>query len=237
MSFTHGTDAKLYYAMVDFTSYLESIDPTFNRPASEIKALGAGWVQQVQGARAFTLEMAGLFDATIEDTAWDAFNDGAEHYFAYLPQGDGNGVSAYCGKSDLGSISIPIGDEAVKMPISAIGCRLVDKVRILQPLATISGVTTTAGHNNLASSSNGLRAYLICTEITGIGAEIDVHLEDSANGTDWQDISFAEFQTVVGPALAEEMIETVGTVRQYVRAVSTPSGGGSAKCFVAFARK
>jgi len=97
MSFSHGVDADFDVATTSIQAYLESIDPTFDRPASEIKALGSSWVQQVVGLRSLKISLKGVFDPTLDTALWTAFDAATATAGVYYPQGNSAGMVKYSG--------------------------------------------------------------------------------------------------------------------------------------------
>lgn len=240
MAFGHGINARYYYNALDWSAFIEEADPGLERATSEVKPLSVDWVQQVQGHRRMTIGLKGIYaedyanGGAIEDNAWDAFDDGVAHVFAYLPQGDAAGRYGYCGKSNLGSVSITVGDDAVKMPVSAISSNQYDRCVILYPKTHTEADANGASQNGGSASTDGLRAYVILFDIDAATAVV-VKLQDSADNNTWADISGAATASLT--AAGDALIETSGAVRQYVRAVIDITGAGHCTPFVAFARK
>lgn len=82
--------------------------------------------------------------------------------------------------------------------------------------------TDTAGTNGSsldggASSSNGAQFYLHVTALTG--TNVVVKIEDSADNTNWADLTGAAFTSAT--AVGSQRIAVTGTVRRYLRAVSS----------------
>ena len=95
---------------------------------------------------------------------------------------------------------------------------------------TDTGATNGASLDGAASTSFGLAAYLFLTDFTG--TDITVALEDSANDSAWAAISGGAFTQAT--AVGAQRIQTAvgGTVRRYVRVVTTTSGGFTSATFV-----
>ena len=91
---------------------------------------------------------------------------------------------------------------------------------VLSPNTSISATTTGASHDNGAATTNGGYAHLHITA-TAAG-NFAFTIEDSAN-----DSAFATIGTFTadGSAITSERLTISGTIRQYVRAVATRTGG------------
>lgn len=88
----------------------------------------------------------------------------------------------------------------------------------------------------LASSGNGSgvdlqgyegsAAFVLSSEAMGSSVTLAVHLEESANNSDWSDVSSGAFTTTAANTAAFEQIElNVSDLKRYVRAAATVAGG------------
>ena len=88
----------------------------------------------------------------------------------------------------------------------------------------------------LASSANGSgvdlqgyegsAAFVLSSEAMGSSVTLAVHLEESANNSDWSDVSSGAFTTTAANTAAFEQIElNVSDLKRYVRAAATVAGG------------
>lgn len=96
--------------------------------------------------------------------------------------------------------------------------------RALAVGAAITTTTTYASINNGAATTRGwaIQLHILATA----SGNYAFKLEDSANGSDWADLTSAAF-TLNGSAIASETIySATGTVRQYVRLSATRTAGG-----------
>jgi hypothetical protein len=84
-------------------------------------------------------------------------------------------------------------------------------------LRTDTTATDGTSLDGLASTVFGLQAYLHVNAFTG--TSVTVKLQDSADNSNWLDISSATF--VAATAVGSQRIAVTGTVRRYVRAVTT----------------
>ena len=94
-------------------------------------------------------------------------------------------------------------------------------------------------NSTLASSANGSgvdlqgyegsAAFVLSSEAMGSGVTLAVHLEESANNSDWSDVSQngkGAFTTTAANTAAFEQIElNISDLKRYLRAASVVSGG------------
>lgn len=94
--------------------------------------------------------------------------------------------------------------------------------RVLHPITLINATTTGDSVDDLAASSDGWRANLhILTTASG---DYAFKIQDSANGSDWADLTDGAF-TLDGSAVGSESISGTGEIRQYARFVATKTAG------------
>lgn len=84
--------------------------------------------------------------------------------------------------------------------------------------------TDTTGTNGAsldggAATTNGAQFYLHMTSVTGTSCTVKI--QDSADNSSWADLSGAAFSAVNAGAVSAQRIAVSGTVRRYLRAVST----------------
>ncbi|MFH1485771.1 MAG: hypothetical protein ABIH46_06850 [Chloroflexota bacterium] len=231
MAFGHGSAARFYYNCTNISKDLEQVDPEFTRDLAEKRPLTSNYVESAPGLRSLTIALSGLYDAgdaSLGTTAWDAFDDGEPHVFAYLPQGDVRDSYGYCGWANFGSESITAGDDVVRMPVSVIGSNRFSRAVILHPLR-VEASSSQATANDNAAASTGMDAYLICTAAAGT---ITARVEHSSAGATYN--SLGSFTTMT--AAGEATLVSGVSVNRYVRAAYTVSGSGGT-IFVAFARR
>ena len=88
----------------------------------------------------------------------------------------------------------------------------------------------------LASSANGSgvdlqgyessAAFVLSSEAMGASVTLAVHLEESANNSDWSDVTNGAFTTTAANTAAFEQIAlNVSDLKRYVRTASTVAGG------------
>ena len=72
----------------------------------------------------------------------------------------------------------------------------------------------------------GSAAFVLSSEAMGASVTLAVHLEESANNSDWSDVTNGAFTTTAANTAAFEQIAlNVSDLKRYVRAASTVAGG------------
>lgn len=84
---------------------------------------------------------------------------------------------------------------------------------------TDSAATDGASFDGAASSSFGAQFYLMVYSVTGTSCTVKI--QDSADDSSWLDLSGAVFATVNAGSVSAQRIAVSGTVRRYLRAVSS----------------
>jgi hypothetical protein len=91
--------------------------------------------------------------------------------------------------------------------------------------------TNGTGFDGAASTSFGAQFYLQMTAV--VGTSCTVKIQDSADNSSWADLSGAAFSAVLAGTVSAQRIAVTGTVRRYLRAVS--SGTFSSASFAVLA--
>lgn len=113
----------------------------------------------------------------------------------------------------------------------------VDWTTMLTPgKETDTGAANGTGVDFAASTSFGLQAYLQVFSFTGTDATVKI--QDSADNATFADVTGAAFTSITTAPQAQRL-QTArnGTVRRYLRAVTTTSGGFSSLVFAVGVRK
>lgn len=232
MTFRHGTGAKFYYHTLDFTDYVEEVDPAFERELAEYAPLSASWKSSLPGLRSATISLSGLYDSTADKmaaTAWAVFDGTTVRPFAYLPDGDAISNVAYCGESLVSSENIPASNDVLRFPVAVIGTDHFDRCAVLHTLSEETETEAESSLDGVAASNYGCVAYLLCSAVSASDT-LDVKLEHSTNNSDWDDLL-----TFTQLAAAGSEVKTVAagaaSVRQYVKVSWTIAGADTAMTF------
>jgi hypothetical protein len=236
---THGTSARFYYHSMDLSGYTEQVEQQLNRSIAECRPLSAKGVLRVSGHRDARITLTGgPLDSAVganDKYVWDRLDEDTERVWAFTPGGDAHGRVAYCGRAHGENQQRTAGDDIVRLPVAMLSTKKIDRCMILRALAA-GGTSPGATYNSAIAggSAAGGGAYLLCTAISGVDAELTVTFEDSANGTDWATLVAMTALTAVG----SEVKEVAAAVRQYLRVSWTLTGTGpAATWFAAFGRR
>ncbi len=240
MTFYHGTAARFYYHTLDMSGYAEAVDLALSRALAEYRPLNASGVGRLAGHRDATIALTGgPLDSTAganDAYAWTRIGESTPRVWAFLPAGDVLGRACYCGQSLGDNQQRTAGDDVVRLPVALVNTARPDRGVILRALAA-GGTSPGASHNNLAATSGGGAAYLICTAISGAGAELTVTFEHSINDSDWDPLVVMTALTAVGSE-RKVVAAAASTPRQYLRVSWTLTGDTpSATWFAAFCRR
>ncbi len=96
-----------------------------------------------------------------------------------------------------------------------------------------SGTNNGTSYDGTAATTNGgfMQVHLFNDD----ASDVDVKIQDSANNSDWTDLSGAVVLNL-SATHASGSVAVTGTVRRYLRAVATVTGGDTFLVTVAFAR-
>jgi hypothetical protein len=96
---------------------------------------------------------------------------------------------------------------------------------------TDTSATNGSSIDTAASADFGGQAYLQVTAFTG--TDVTVKIQDSADDSSWSDVTGFAFTQVTSAQTTERIaIANTATIRRYVRAVTTTSGGFTSVSFV-----
>jgi len=237
MAFRHGISARVYVHNQNMSPYVEEATFEASRALAEIRVLEATAVQRVAGLRDVSLTLAGVYDTDAEGKVWNMISPAAiiDGCFAFLPDGDTAGNTAYLGKVMLASEGADAGDDAVKMPVQAMSSTDTDRGIVLHPLTERTTDSSTASVNNSADSHSGYQAYLECTAISAAAATLTCKIEHCDDNATWvQLVAFTNVTHVTGPT--SEKKSATGDVGQYIRVTWTITPGKAATFFVGWMR-
>jgi hypothetical protein len=129
----------------------------------------------------------------------------------------------FSGKFFRGSILSGIGGTAVAQPIASASTNTVTDAT---PLTwTLNGTAAVSAYNPY-----GAQAYLQVFSLTG--TDVTVKIQDSADNASFADVAGLAFtQVTSAPGAQRISISNTTTVRRYVRAVTTTSGGFTSASF------
>jgi hypothetical protein len=227
VAFQAGRQAQVFLGGNDISGYLTSVELGIEVDTAETTTLssspGKTYITTLYGA---TISASGVWD-----TAQDGINagilttDGA--VITYCPAGGravGDRAWLMAGAQTSYSPSSEVGD-AVQFSWEALSEVPVVAGNVLHPLGEDTNTTTGSSRDDSAATSTGWTANLHVTLVDG-GSWV-VKLEDSANNSDWSDVSGGAFTAATG-VTAQRLASAAGaTLRRYVRYTATRTGGSA----------
>jgi len=216
------------------TGYLNDISMDGSVETAEVTVLGNTGKSYIPGLQDASMKLSGFFDGNnLIDTntfsyTVDAYSRGPSQPLAsviYLPQGDGNNVNGY-------GFQGQVNKDTVKTAVNAAGTVEVDLQSstgweggyVTAPLTARSAVSgTTAVIDNLASSSNGLSAFLVCTAVAGTASPtLTFTIQHSADNVTYVPLVAFTAQTAAGDQRVSVAPGT--TINRYIRGSWAISG-------------
>lgn len=231
----HGKNTEILLDGVDASEYFNSVETAISVDSAETTTFKKDWKTHMSGQASATVSGGGFYDpsylalATALDTV---------KVLTLAPQGalvaGAKARMAAVRTTSYGETSA-IGD-AVGFAWAANTDEL-SFGKYLWPLSelddadgageTVTGTSVDDG----AATTDGFVAHL---HVTAIDGDLDVKIQDSANNSDWDDVTNGAFATA--DAAGAERIEVSGTLRRYVRVSATISADDSATFAVSLAR-
>lgn len=233
MTFSAGTNAKVYVNGYDLSAFLKGADASANRDMLDATTLGDNDREFVGGLGSATFSADGLFEADatsaatfkIDDVLAAALDLAASVILTHLPYGDalGNRGIGMDGDEATYDISSPV-EELVSISLEVQSSVGLEPVRVLHPLGAETATANGTAVDNGASSANGGSAYLQVTahDRTTGNETADIKVQHSAD-----DVTYADLITFTQIASATPQAQrgtASGTVNRYVRAVQTMAG-------------
>jgi hypothetical protein len=225
MALKHGRNARIYFTGTDLSSYLHSADLTVDVDnADSTTFVNSGWRSNLAGQAGSTMSFEGYHDVAL---------DGVLH--AVL--GVDNGVLTVCpgGASAIGDLARMVYVTATALSeapsidaVSPFSWAVASQAQVafgqvLHVMGEDTNTTTGATKDDSAATTDGWMAHLHAASADA-GSWV-VKLEDSANGSDWLDVSGGAFTAVTG-AIGHQLRSAAGaTLRRYVRYTATRTGG------------
>jgi hypothetical protein len=231
MTTMHGSKARVYAGAYDLSGFLSSFSASASADTAEVTTFGAVAKTYIAGVRDGTLSGEGYWDG--DPNAVDAVLSaalGTVTIVSYWPQGDSFGASGRAAETTGPTsyeVSSPV-DGAATISLELQSSGGLHYVRSLLPKTTVSGNGNGSALDNTAATSNGGVGYL---HVFGVSSgSLAVKIQDSADNSVWADIITFTAATTGGA----QRVAITGTVRRYVRALWTITGG--ATLAVGFAR-
>lgn len=216
---TTGLGDRLLVDGVDLSGAVGALGRIGGGPAAlEMTGIDKSAFERFGGIRDGGIEWTGFFDDAAPHTALRSLPT-ADRFVTYLRGTVLGGPGAAClGKQlnydfDRGTD----GALGVGVTVESDGAGIEWGLQLTAGLRTDTTATNGASLDGAAPTTFGGQAYLQVTAVTG--TSVTVALQDSADNTSFAAISGAAFAAATGPG--GQRITFSGTVRRYVRAVTT----------------
>lgn len=223
-----GKGIRIYMNGHDLSSFFNSMTgPTESVDTSETTTFGDEAKTHLPTLTSATMSFDGYFDGAanaVDSVVSAALGVGGDEVIS-LPGGDAAGNLAYSMVSQI--TSYENSGSVDGMVETSLECQSnvgAERTIVLAPLAAIAVTTTSAEHDNLASTTAGGAGYLQVSTVTGTTPNLEVTIEDSSTG------AFAGEETVIAtftPVVASNKSERIaisGTIERHTRAVLTVTG-------------
>lgn len=236
-----GLGNNLYVAGYDVSGDISALDSVHGGPATlDVTGIDKSAFERIGGLRDGGMDVTSFFNP--ETIAGGGSRDGVHKVFSALPTADEQAL--YCIGTTIGSpvaceIAKQIGYDpkrgndgslifSVSLPANGYGLEWGE-------LLTAGKRTDTAATNGVsldggAATSFGFQAYLQVFAFTG--TDVTVKLQDSADNSSFADVASGAFTAVTtAPGTQRIAVGGTATLRRYVRAVTTTSGGVTSVTF------
>jgi hypothetical protein len=222
----HGSRGSVYWNSTAVHAYLNGAGMDVSIDNADVTVLQQGWRENLKGLASGTLSFAGFVDAAQKEVLYDQLgtNGGV---LTYCPGGDsavGDRARLVSATStSLGSSSTL--DDAVALAWDVTSQTYIAFGDVLHPFGEDTNTTTGTGKDDAAQTTTGWVAHLHVTLVDG-GSWV-VKLQDSADNSNWLDVSGGAFTAATG-ATSQRLASASGaTLRRYVRYVATRTGGSA----------
>lgn len=222
MAFVHGKSTAILLDDADVSAWFRDADLSAAVDTADVTTFSNDWKRHIPGQASATVMLDGLYDPDFD--AFPKVDAGS-----VLTIGPG-GLSAVGSAARLVSIvsttyteSSPVGD-VVAATYSAVADDPVGYGVLLHPLTQETDDGNGSTHTGpVGGTSNGAVIHYHVSAVSDTD-ELDLTIEDSANGSDWTELSGAASATYDAPG-AERVVVT-GAVRRYLRVVFDITGTG-----------
>jgi hypothetical protein len=226
MAFKHGSDAAVYLGAVDLSSYLNSADLSVDADTAETTAFQATWKSAIAGTFGAKVDCGGMYDpaqVTLQALILSLVPGVLTYFPGGIAAGDGARLvsaieTSYAESSPVGGVV------AVKASFLADGP--VGFGILLNPLSDLgASPATTANIDYTASSVTGWQATLHVSAVTAGSWVVKLVDASASNFSDVADVTGGAFTAATIPTSQRLLSASGATLRRYVRAVATRTGG------------
>jgi hypothetical protein len=223
MAFKHGKGAAVIQGGLDLSPYLNSASLSASMEPADVTCFGSTWTSAIAGLQSATLSAAGFYDPAV--TEFDDSLGVNSKVLTFLPGGAsaiGDAARLLTATATSYERSSTVGDAvSFSWEVVAQGAVLVGQVL---RNGEDTNTTTGASKDDTSATATGWTAHLHVGVVDG-GSWV-VKLEDSANNSDWADVSGGAFTAATG-ITSERLVSATDTaaLRRYVRYTATRTSG------------
>jgi hypothetical protein len=108
-------DATEGGSLTDYSAYIDSVEPNFDRESFEFKPIGGNPTKYVIGTARITFDVAGAYDPTM-GTVFETYMTDASpttRSFDYEPQGATAGLPKYTGECFVSNFKVTTGSDGI----------------------------------------------------------------------------------------------------------------------------
>lgn len=238
MSFSHGSQGRLYVNGWDLSPYFKSVSSNGEIDTADTSALSDTHKQFITGQAGANISGDGMLDQSanaVEPVLTAALDDtDAEIVHWHNTDALGSHGTGMQAVETSYNINTPVSDVAATS-FAAQSKTAFESVVALVPKASSLAAGTTIGGtvDNAAASTGGASAYLHAFSHGGAGT-VSVIVQHSTSGTaSWSDL--ITFSNVTAAHVSERATAT-GTVNRYLRTQIIKTGAGNASLSVGASR-
>lgn len=233
-----GLGDNFYVSGYDLSGDTASLDNVGGGPALiDVTAINKSAYERIGGTRDGRIEWTSYFNPDnpgitfTEHTALAGLPTTDVNLMYFRGTALGGPVASLIGKQlNYDMTRAEDGKLTLKVTADANGYGLEWGVSLTAGIRTDTAATNGTGVDTLASANFGGQAYLQVFAFTG--TDMTVKIQDSADNVSFTDVaSFAFTQVTSGRQGQRIALSNTATIRQYVRAVTTTTGGFSSAAF------
>ena len=224
----HGRATQVWLDALDISAYLNSADFSADVDTADTTTFLATWKTAVTGQPTAKFDAQGYYDPTLTKFT-PAMLVASGGLLSYGPAGmttvGQNARMMQIANTAYGETS-PVGG-VVAFKWSVLADTAVGFGVVLNPISDLGASPATSAYiDGLGSTTTGWQAHLHVTAVTGAGSWV-VKLQDDTVNTfaSVADVSGGAFTTLAVPGQQRLVSASGATLRRYVRAIATRTGG------------
>jgi hypothetical protein len=226
VAFQAGRQTAVLCGGYDISGYLRTAQLSLSWNLADTTTFGSVGRTRIATTNTAALTTTGVWDPT-QDSIINATSGVDGTVVTYCPIGAGavgNRAWLLYGASTTYTPTSEY-DDAVTFAWDAESEALTVAGQVLHTLSEDTNTTTGSGKDDTAATSTGWTAWLHVTLVDG-GSWV-VKLEDSADNSNWSDVSGGAFTAATG-VTSQRLTSAAGaTLRRYVRCTATRTGGSA----------